>query len=59
MDLAKRLGVGDLDSPLMLAARSPWRQWCQQEADLAVVGELHDLPEWTRGAPRRARSTRC
>lgn len=55
MELAKRLGVGDLDSPLMLAARRSWRRWCEQEADLAVVGELDDLAEWTRGAPRVAK----
>ena len=33
---------------MMAAARAAWRQWCVDDATLAVVAELDDLPEWTR-----------
>jgi len=52
MDLAKRLGVEDLDAPLMLGARTSWRRWCVEDSALGVVADLDELPEWTRSAPR-------
>src|SRR5689334_9459181 len=55
MDLAKCLGVGDLDSPLMLAARAAWRRWCAEDPALGVVVELEELRDWTRQASRAAK----
>lgn len=50
MGLAAHLGVEDLESPLMEAARRAWPRWCTGEPALAVVEELDELPEWTRKA---------
>lgn len=50
MGVAEQLGLGDLGSPLIDAARVAWRQWCIADASLAVVAELDELPEWTRQA---------
>lgn len=55
MDLAKCLGVGDIDAPLMNDARASWRGWCAADPALGVVDELGELPEWTRLAPRLAK----
>lgn len=56
MDLARRLGVGDLESPLLASARSAWRRWCLDDPVLAVVDDLADLPGWTRQASREAKN---
>ncbi len=36
-------------------ARVAWRRWCAEDFALGVVGELDDLPEWTRHAPLAAK----
>jgi hypothetical protein len=36
-------------------ARVAWRRWCASDLTLGVVGELDDLPEWTRHAPGAAK----
>lgn len=56
MDLAKCLGVGDLDAPLMLGARTSWRRWCVEDSALGVVVELDEFPDWTWHAPRAAKA---
>lgn len=33
-------------------ARAAWRRWCVDDAELGVVVELDELPDWTRHAPR-------
>lgn len=50
MGLAKYLDIDDLTSPPMVAAREAWRAWCRADVDLDVVGDLRDLPGWTRQA---------
>jgi hypothetical protein len=55
MDLAKCLGIGDLDSPLMLASRAAWHRWCAEDSALGVVAELDDLWDWSRQASRTAK----
>jgi hypothetical protein len=36
-------------------ARVAWQRWCAEDFALGVVGELDDLSEWTRHAPRAAK----
>lgn len=50
MDVAVCLGVDDLTSPLMAAARAAWPGWCAARPELAVVDDLEALPDWTRQA---------
>lgn len=50
MSVAKCLGVDDLDSPLMSAARAAWRGWVDADPGLGVVDKLADLPAWTKRA---------
>lgn len=50
MSVAKCLGIDDIDGPAMVAASAAWQRWCHQDPELAVVDDLLDLPDWTRGA---------
>lgn len=50
MSVANCLGLDDIDGPAMVAASVAWQRWCHQNPDLAVVDDLLDLPDWTRGA---------
>lgn len=50
MSVALKLGVAEVDSPIMMEARSCWGTWTASEPDLAVVDDLLDLPAWTRTA---------
>ena len=50
MSVAHQLGLDDLAAPLLTAARAAWMRWCEDDADLAVVEDLLDLPAWTRQA---------
>lgn len=50
MGLAMHLGVDDLESPRMRAARGSWTRWCADDPALAVVDTLTELSEWTRHA---------
>lgn len=52
MDIAEQLGVDDLESPRMQAARRSWTRWCAADPELAVVDTLPELPQWTRDAGR-------
>lgn len=52
MSVAARLGVGDLDGPLMAYARRRWPAWCECEPELGSVEDLRDLPAWTRASDR-------
>jgi hypothetical protein len=55
VSVADRLGLQDLEGVLMGDARVAWRRWCAEDFALGVVGELDDLPEWTRHAPLAAK----
>ena len=55
MSVARCLGVDDLDSPLMSAAREAWAEWVAADPGLSVVDELADLPAWTK----RATTSEC
>jgi hypothetical protein len=55
MGLATNLGVGDDESPLMVAARRAWTRWSAADPELAVVEDLGDLPAWTRCATASAK----
>ncbi len=50
MGIAVHLGLGGRESPMLVAPRAAWRQWCDVDSSLAVVPELDDLPAWTREA---------
>lgn len=50
MSVAAMLGVDDLDGPMMTTARNKWPRWTLTEAALGPVGDLLDLPAWTRTA---------
>lgn len=52
MDIAKQLGVDDLELPRMQAARHSWSRWCTADPEFAVVDTLAELPQWTRDAGR-------
>ncbi|HET7385587.1 MAG TPA: hypothetical protein VFJ19_02875 [Nocardioidaceae bacterium] len=57
MDVAARCGVDDVESPLMLGARSAWARWCREDPELAVVCDLADLRTWTRTASHDEKAT--
>lgn len=50
MSIAKNLGVDDVDSPLMTAARDAWPAWVSDDPDLGVVDDLLELPKWLRAS---------
>lgn len=50
MGVAAMLGVDDVESPPMVAARAGWASWTLREPALSVVEDLLDLPDWTRTA---------
>lgn len=52
MSVADCLGLDDLESPSMTEARESWKRWCGDDPDLAVVGDLAELPAWSRQAQR-------
>ena len=55
MSVAHQLGLDDLEAPPLIEARAAWMRWCADDPDLAVVGDLLDLPAWTRQAAAPAR----
>jgi hypothetical protein len=50
MSVVQCLGLDKVDGPAMAAAVVAWRRWCHEDAELAVVDDLRDLPGWTRRA---------
>ncbi|HPU13759.1 MAG TPA: hypothetical protein PLQ19_08195 [Aeromicrobium sp.] len=46
MSVAARLGVEDLNGPLMAAARAAWPGWVETDPELGVVEDLADLRRW-------------
>lgn len=55
MSVAKCLGLDEVDGPAMAAAAVAWQRWCHEDPKLAVVGDLLDLPGWTRRATTAAK----
>ena len=55
MSVAHQLGLDDPEAPPLTAARAAWMRSCVDDADLAVVEDLLDLPAWTRQAAARER----
>lgn len=55
MSVADYLGLNDIESLLMHEVRADWKRWCADDPDLAVVGDLTELPAWTRRTDHEAK----
>jgi len=52
MSVAFQLGLQDPDTDLLADARAQWLTWCGAHPQLAVVGDLIDLPAWIAQADK-------